>query len=73
MSICRVYFHQATIGKPNQNIGKTHNYPGVQKVTQLVAMALVAKRKKRKLVKALTYFVNLKKKQQDQGGKNWCH
>ena len=46
-----------------------------QKVTQLVAMALMAVRKK-KISKSktttLTYFDSLKKKQQDQGGKNWC-
>ena len=48
-----------------------------EKVTQLVARALVAVRKKEKISKskitALTYFDNLKKKQQDQGSKNWCY
>ena len=29
--MCRVYFHQATMGKPNKKIGKAHNSPSVQK------------------------------------------
>ena len=29
--MCRVYFHQATLGKSNQKPGKTLDYPGVQK------------------------------------------
>ena len=48
-----------------------------EKVTQLVATALMAIRKRKKLVKVkpqhLTYFDNLKKKQQDQGSKNQCY
>ena len=30
--MCRVCFHQATIRKSNQKIGKTHNYPSVRKI-----------------------------------------
>ena len=47
-----------------------------EKVTQLAARALVAIRKKEKISESemttLTYFDNLKKKQ-DQCGKNWCY
>ena len=47
------------------------------KFTQLVARALVVVRKKKKISKSkttiLTYFDNLKKKQQDHGSKNWCY
>ena len=46
-----------------------------EKVTQLVVRALVAVRKQKKNSKSktttLTYFDNLKKKQQDQEGRNW--
>ena len=42
-----------------------------------VARALVAVRKKEKISESktttVTYFDNLKKKQQDQGGKNWYY
>ena len=48
-----------------------------EKVTQLATRALVAGRKKEKISKSemttLTYFDNLKKKKQDQCGKNWCY
>ena len=48
----------------------------LEKVTQLAARALVAIRKKEKISESemttLTYFDNLKKKQ-DQGRKNWCY
>ena len=47
-----------------------------KKVTQLVARALVAIRKKKKNRKSKTttmaFLYNLKKKQPYQGGKNWC-
>ena len=46
----RVYFHQATLGKSNQKIGKT-SILVCEKVTQLVAKALVVARRKKKLVK----------------------
>ena len=29
--MCRVYLHQASMGKSNQKIGKAHNYPSLQK------------------------------------------
>ena len=48
-----------------------------EKVTQLVMRALVAVRKQKKISKSktttLTNFDNLKKKQQDQGDKNWYY
>ena len=39
------------MGKSNQKIGKAHSYLVFEKVTQLVARALVAIRRKKKLVK----------------------
>ena len=61
------------MGKSNQKIAKTV----FQKVTQLVTRALVAMRKKKKNSKSKTAtlrcFDNLKKRQQDQGSKNWCY
>ena len=30
--MCRVCFHEATMGKLNQKIGKTHNHPSVRKI-----------------------------------------
>ena len=29
--MCRVYFHQAAMGKSNQKLSKTQNYPSVHK------------------------------------------
>ena len=49
--MCRVYVHQASMGRSSQKIGKTHNYLCFRKVTQLVARALVAIKRKKKLVK----------------------
>ena len=49
--MCRAYFHQATTGKSNQKRGKTKNTLVLEKVTQLVANALMAVRKQKKLVK----------------------
>ena len=49
--MCRVYLHQASMGKSSQKIGKTHNYPSFGKVTRLVARTLVAIKTKKKLVK----------------------
>ena len=66
----RVYFHQATNEKSNKKWEK-HNYPSRKGVV------LVVLRKKEKKFKSetltLRYFDNLKKKQHDQGGKNWCY
>ena len=65
------------MGRSNQKVGKTKNTLVFEKVTQLVVRALVAVRKQKKNSKSktttLTYFDNLKKKQQDQGGKNWFY
>ena len=49
--MCRVYFHQDTMKKPNQKIGKTLNYLVFRKVTQLVTRTLVVIRKENKVVK----------------------
>ena len=51
INMCRVYLHQASMGKSSKKIGKIHNYPSFWKVTKLVARALVAIRRKKKLVK----------------------
>ena len=76
MHMCRAFFHQATMGKSKQKVGKTQNTLGFKKVTQLVLRALVAA-KKQKITKSktttLTYFDKLKKKQQDQDGRNWYY
>ena len=50
MHMCRVYFHQAIMRKSNQTIEKRKKHTIFivsQKVTQLVAMALMAVRKKK--------------------------
>ena len=47
-----------------------------EKVTQLLVRALVAVRKQKNTkskTTTLTYFDKLKKKQQDQGGRNWYY
>ena len=49
--MCRVYFHQTTMGKSNQKVGNTKNALVLKKVTQLVVRTLVAVRKQKKLVK----------------------
>ena len=76
MHMCRAFFHQATMGKSKQKVGKTQNTLGFKKVTQLVLRAFVAV-KKQKITKSktttLTYFDKLKKKQQDQDGRNWYY
>ena len=46
--MCRVYLHEVSMRRLNQNIGKKHAFILVfEKVTQLVARALVAIRKKK--------------------------
>ena len=65
MHMCRAYFHQATMGKSNQKVGKTKNTLVFEKVTQLVVRALVAVRKQKNTkskTTTLTYFDKLKKK-----------
>ena len=75
--MCRVYFHQDTMGKSNQKIGKTHNYPSVQQCYSTSHKGIGGHKKQEKISKSktttLAYFDNLKKKQQDQGSKNWCY
>ena len=64
------------MGKSTQKTGKAHSYLVFEKVTQLVARALVAiKRKKisKSKTTTMTFLYNLKKKQQYQGDKNWCY
>ena len=80
-----VYLHQAIMGKSNQTIEKTHNYPSVPKSSLVNSTSLVYStscngiggcKKEEKISKSktttLTYLDSLKKKQQDQGAKNWC-
>ena len=55
--MCKVHFHQAIMEKSNQKTGKHTVILVFEKVTQLVARASVAIRKK---------------KQQDQSSKNLC-
>ena len=75
--MCRVYFHQAAMGKSNLKIGKTHNYPSVLKSYSSSCKGIGGHKKKEKIIKSktttLAYFDNLKKNQQNQGGKNWCY
>ena len=72
--MCKVHFHQAIMEKSNQKTGKHTAILVFEKVTQLVARASVAIRKKKKNQHTLTlaYFDNWKKKQQDQSSKNLC-
>ena len=79
MHMCRVYFHQAIMGKSNQTIGKTYlsvNYLSVPKRYSTSPNGNGGRKKEEKISKSktttLTYFGSLKKKQQDEGGKNWC-
>ena len=71
----RVYFHQATMRKSNQEIEKIQNYSSVRKSYSTSCKGIGGRKNKEKISKSktttLTYFHNLKKKQQDQGGKNW--
>ena len=70
-----VEFHSIklpTMGKSNQKTGKTCNYPCVWK-SYSTSCKSIGGSKKRVIsyskTTILTYFDNLKKKQQDQGGK----
>ena len=76
MHMCRVYLHQAIMGKSNQTIEKTHNYPSVPKRYATSPNGIGGRKKEGKISKSktttLTYFNSLKKKQQDQGGKSLC-
>ena len=66
----RVYFHQSIMGKSNQKIGQTQRVRCYFRKSYSTSRKGIGGRKKKKI---LTYFVNLKKKQQDQGGKNWYY
>ena len=50
--MCRVYFHQATMGKSNQKIGKTHNHPSVQKIYSTSLKGIDDNKKKQKISKS---------------------
>ena len=63
--MCRACFHQATMEKSNQKVGKTKNTLVFEEVNS-------TSRSKSKTT-TLTYFDNLTKKQQDRGGKNSCY
>ena len=49
--MCRVCFHQATMGKSNQKIGKTHNHPSVQNIYSTSRKGISDSKKNKKLVK----------------------
>ena len=56
-------------------IKKLQNYPSVRKSYSTSSKAIGGCKNKEKIkskTTTLTYFDNLKKKQQDQAGKNWC-
>ena len=65
------------MGKSNQKIGKTLNYPSVQKSYWTSCKDIGGHKKREQSSKnkttTLMDFDNLKKKQQDQGGKSWCY
>ena len=48
--MCRVYHHQASMGKSNKKIGKTHNYSSFQK-SYSTSCKGIGGREKKKLVK----------------------
>ena len=50
MRMCRVYLHQAIMGKSNQTIEKTQNYPSVPKSYSTSGNG-IGGRKKKKIVK----------------------
>ena len=54
-----------------------HNYPSVGEGYSTSCKGIGGHKKKAKISKSkttiLAYFDNLKKKQQNQGGKNWCY
>ena len=71
----RVYFHQATMRKSNQEIEKNTKLSQCSEKLLNQLQGIDGRKNKEKISKSktttLTYFDNLKKKQQDQGGKNW--
>ena len=77
MRMCGVYFHQTTMRKSNQKIKKTLNYCSVRKSYSISRKEIGDHKKKEQNSKikttTLAYFDNLKKKQQDQGGKCWWY
>ena len=48
--MCRVYHHQASMGKSNKKIAKTHNYSSFQK-SYSTSCKGIGGREKKKLVK----------------------
>ena len=65
------------MGKSNQKIEKIPNYPSVQKGYSTSPKGIggckkIAKISKNKIT-TLTYFDNLKKKQEYQRSKSWCY
>ena len=58
--MCR--FFRSSLFPSNQKIGKTTNIPVYSSVRNSYSTTA-----------RLTYFDNLKTKQKDQGGKNWCY
>ena len=50
--MCRVYLHQASMGKSNQKIGKTHNYPSFRKSYSTSCKGIGGHKKKEKICKS---------------------
>ena len=63
--MCRVYHHQASMGKSNQKIGKTHIYPSFRKSYLTSCKGIGDHKKKEKISKSktttLTFLYNLKR------------
>ena len=63
--MCRVYLYQASIGKSNHKIGKTRNYPSLQKHYSTSCKCTGSHKEEEKNSKSeittLTFLYNLKK------------
>ena len=75
--MCRVYFHQATMGQQIKKQEKHKKYSSVRKSYSTSRKGIGGRKEKEKISKSktttLTHFDNLKKRQQDQDGKNWSY
>ena len=62
--MCRVYLHQASMGKLNQKIGKSCNYPSFRKSYSASCKGIGGHKKKEKIRKSKTttraFLYNLK-------------
>ena len=73
----RDYFHQDTMGQQIKKQERHKKYPSVRKSYSTSRKGIGGRKEKEKISKSktttLTRFDNLKKRQQDQDGKNWLH